>query len=999
VPSSPSSRPAHADDLAVLYRRTFVGRDTELQQLQSAYDRAAAGTGALIALLGEPGIGKTALCDQLASYVSQMRGRALWGHCYEERSLSLPYLAFVEALGDYVRASNPAQLEEDLGAGAAEVVHILPEVGERLAVQPRSTGDAEDDRWRLLQAVSSFVRNAARRQPILLILEDLHDADRGTLDLLVHLSRQLTDSHVLLVFTYRDVEVDRAHPLSGTLAELRRSAQFGRVRLRGLSVSAVHQMYCQVRGQDVPWNRAEVVHRQTEGNPLFVQEVLRYLVEAGLVVRRGDRYVATDSTALDSEIPEGLRDVVGKRLNRLSQRTNEVLAIAAVIGREFRLDVLQRVSGMSEDDLVEALEEAHERAVIEDYVGLGGSVAFRFTHALFRQTLYEELFAPRRVRWHRQVAAAFEEVYAGRLDDHAGELAEHYAHSSNFADLEKALHYHAMAAQRAMRVYAYGEAARHLERALEVESVLDVRDPVQRCDLLLALGEAMLPMEQPRRIADIVAPEAFAIAESLGDGRRAARVAIQAMDGLSRPWNAAIFPTAADVQVWVERADRYATAGSVERVYAEIWLGIYAVVSGRRADIAVHMRRAVEGARVLGDEIVFGAAAAWALNHLSSVKDMSIVDRLAHEFQALRHDRLRTADVVHALLAVVQSLLRRGERQAAEEAVNELVRRAEESGDATCRLAVISERVRFALLDGRLEDAAAEKAEEEKSARQLGLGHTPLSFSWNVGPRALSYLGRATDELLDDAPESTNRALLAARAFRLAVLGRCDEATLIRRRFSGIESHSDETAAVFLASLFEVAIRCRDTATAATLLGRFAHLADRLESPGMVSYGRLLGEAAVLLGRYDEALAFFEQAVHICEKVRFRPELALTRLDLAELLLTHFESRGAEARVHLDFAIGECESMHMQPSLEKALALRSKVAPSGPREEGGATDLLTPREREVARLLATGRSNREIADTLVISEATVEVHVKHILSKLGFRSRSQVAAWVVETAQ
>jgi ATP/maltotriose-dependent transcriptional regulator MalT len=513
--------------------------------------------------------------------------------------------------------------------------------------------------------------------------------------------------------------------------------------------------------------------------------------------------------------------------------------------------------------------------------------------------------------------------------------------------------------------------------------------------LLLALGEAMLPMEQPRRIADEVAPEAFAIAESLGDGRRAARVAIQAMDGLSRPWSATNFPAAADVQVWVERADRYATAGSVERVYAEIWLGIYAVVSGRPADVGVHMHRAVEGARRLGDEIVFGAAAAWALNHLASIKDVAFVDRLAEEFQALPHDRLRSADVVHALMAVVGIFLHRGEREAAEHAANELVRRAEQSGDATCRLTVISNRARFAFLDGRLEDALAAKAEEERFALQLGLGHTPLAFHWSVEPRALSYLGRATDELLDDAP-ATNRALLATRALGLAMLGRCDEATLIRGRFSGIESHSDETAAVFMVFLFEAAVRCRDTATSATLLDRFAHLADRLECGGMVSVGRLLGEAAVLLGRYDEALGFFEQAVHICEKVRFRPELALTRLDLAELLLTQFKSRAEEARNHLDFVVGEFESMHMQPSLDRALDMRSRSGPVSPPLEAVATDLLTPREREVVALVASGASNREIADALVISEGTAEVHVKHILSKLSFKSRSQIAVWATE---
>src|SRR5207245_2362432 len=209
-----------------------------------------------------------------------------------------------------------------------------------------------------------------------------------------HLSRGLQGSRLLIVGTYRDVEVDRGHPLSGALAELRRAATFLRVPLRGLTVDEVQRMMSIVRGQEVPWSRAEAIHRQTEGNPLFVQEVLRYLVEEGIVVREDGRYLLADT---DAGIPEGLRDVVGKRLSRLSEKTNQALSIAAVIGREFRLDVLQRVAGLPEEELYAALEEANERAVVEQRQTLG-AVGFRFTHAFFRQTLYEEIFIPRRIR-------------------------------------------------------------------------------------------------------------------------------------------------------------------------------------------------------------------------------------------------------------------------------------------------------------------------------------------------------------------------------------------------------------------------------------------------------------------------------------------------------------------------------------------------------------------------------------------------------------------------
>src|SRR5439155_665620 len=189
-----------------LYRRTFVGREAELKQLEAAFDAALGGRGGLAMVIGEPGIGKTALCEQLATYAALRGGKTLAGHCYEEGSLSLPYLAFVEAMRSYVLAREPDGLKADLGTGAADVARIVSEVRDRLAVEVRPAGDPEDDRWRLFQAVSGFLRAASTVQPLLIILEDLHWADRGTLDLLVHLSRNLQGARLLIVGNYRDVE-------------------------------------------------------------------------------------------------------------------------------------------------------------------------------------------------------------------------------------------------------------------------------------------------------------------------------------------------------------------------------------------------------------------------------------------------------------------------------------------------------------------------------------------------------------------------------------------------------------------------------------------------------------------------------------------------------------------------------------------------------------------------------------------------------------------------
>jgi hypothetical protein len=583
-----------------LYRRVFVGREGELRQLQAAFDAALSGKGALAMVVGEPGIGKTAVCEQLATYVTLRGGITLVGHCYEEGSLSLPYLAFVEALRGHVQSRQPEELRSQLGGAASDLARIVSEVRERLQVEPRPPGDPEEDRWRLLLAVSGFLRSAAAVQPLLLVLEDLHWADQGTLDLLVHLSRNLQGARLLVIGTYRDVEVDRSHPLSPALAELRRGSEFGRVLLRGLGTPEVQRMLQAITGQAVPGSLAESIHRQTEGNPLFVQEVVRYLVEEGHL-GHGQGTVALSSIA----IPEGLRDVIGRRLSRLSPECNRVLAVAAVIGRDFGLETLQTVAEMSEEEIVSAIEEAVHVGVLEEQ-SRPGVIRYRFAHAFFRQTLYEELIAPRRLRLHQQVAAALEKQYARRLDEHAAELAEHFAQSTDRADLAKAVRYGELAAERAMGVYAYGEAVRHLEQALAVQEVLDPHDKAKRCDLLLALGGALVSAGGATRAIETVAPEALEIAEATGDRRRASKACRIVQRGVGQASN--LIWAARD---WAQKADRYAEEGSVDRVYADVFVGLYSI--GNLHDRLSYWRRATELALRLDDPQALIDAATWPL--------------------------------------------------------------------------------------------------------------------------------------------------------------------------------------------------------------------------------------------------------------------------------------------------------------------------------------------------------------------------------------------------
>jgi predicted ATPase len=575
VPSDPTaSIPDRASNRSAVPKRSqahvsFVGRTVELQQLKVAFEEAADGQGSLIMLVGEPGIGKTTLCEQLCGFVLESSGRPLVGHCYEEGSFRPPYQPFVEVFGTYLQGRDTDSLTAELGSGAADLARIVPMLRERLNVTPRPAGDPEEDRWRLLQAATDLLRTTAAQRPLLLVLEDLHDADRGTLDLLVYLARNLHGTRILVVGTYRDVEVDRAHPLAAALTELYRASNVTRMQLRGLSTDEVQRLLADASQHTIPQPFAELVHRQTEGNPLFVQETLRYVIEAGLVEGRNGALQRVGNRSLAGRIPEGLRDAVGKHLSRLGESTNRVLGVASVIGREFPLEVLERVLASPEEEVERALEEARTAGIIEERFVLGTLVTYGFSHAFFQQTLYDEMLAPRRIRLHQQVARTLEAVHGRQLDAHAAELAEHYAFSSDPLDLAKAVRYGELAARRATDVFAYGEAARQLERASMVQELAEPEDKVKRCDLLLALGEALVAAGEPGRVVARIAPDAHALAESVGDRSRAFRACKVALESLEAH-GAATSTLRPDYLHWAEQARGYANSDSNERVHADL---------------------------------------------------------------------------------------------------------------------------------------------------------------------------------------------------------------------------------------------------------------------------------------------------------------------------------------------------------------------------------------------------------------------------------------------
>jgi tetratricopeptide (TPR) repeat protein/predicted Ser/Thr protein kinase len=901
-----------------LYQRVFVGRESELKQLQSAFDGAVSGQGALTMVVGEPGIGKTAICLQLATYVTLRGGKTLVGHCYEEGSLSLPYLAFVEAMRSYVLSREVKDLREELGTGAADVARIVSEIREKLKVKPRPRGNPEEERYRLMQAVTSFLSNAATVQPLLIILEDLHDSDKGTLDMLAHISHYLGGKRLLIVGTYRDVEVDRTHPLSAALAELRRVSSYGRVLLRGLNADEVRRMLESITREEIPWNLAEAVHRQTEGNPLFVQEVVRYLVEEGLITQKEGR--PAKDTPIEMSIPEGLRDVIGKRLSLLSKECNQLLSAAAVIGREFDLDILRAVTDIDEDAFDNALNEAVQLSILEERSQVG-LIRYRFTHAFFRQTLYEELIAPKRLRLHQQVARALEKQYAKRLDEHAVELAEHFSQSTGAADLKKAVKYGEMAARRAANVYAYGEAARLLEQTINVQKVLNPDDKEKICDLLLDLCDNLFLVPDAMRIIEFEAPTAYSLAESLDDGARIVRTCISAISALMSDQGNAAW-TSPETHEWASKADRYAKPDTIERARIDMYLG---AIKCNQGDVGSGLKLISQGmdlAHQTGDQETIMLGLLFLLFRRTAPQHTEERIRLAEQLSASVGAGTNVG-VYNSLFVLADTFLAIGQRNRAEDFFEKHQSLSQRTGVVIFRVLSLVIDAIIGVMDGRLEDITETTEKIRILCEEAGIGGVSQTYMRLSSTRTCVYKGESLEAIESEIPSGVP-ILVPEHCLIMAHLGKKEEVWelleehVVRR--PNIGTDEDVTDAWKDILFLEAAIIMEHQEAAELLL-------NRLAGTGLYTSGwrlptcvqRHLGGATALLGRFDEARKHYQEAIKVCTEMPFRPELALTRLQLAELLLEHCPDEKKEALEHLDFAIKEFREMKMQPSLERAL--------------------------------------------------------------------------------
>jgi DNA-binding CsgD family transcriptional regulator len=960
----------------------FVGRSAELGELRIALAEALGGSSRVALVAGEPGIGKTALAIQLAGEAEALGAAVRWGRG-SEREGAPSYWPWIQIIRDQLLRPGPADRKK-LERYAAPLSRMMPQLrrpDQRMRAVPSPTGESTyeggEARFRLFDAVSSFLRVAAGGSGLVIVLDDVHWADAPTLLLLRHLVREPGRGPVLFVVSFREEELPPVAPAATALAELAAGPEARWIRLTGLDRADLAQYLAAIAGQPTDATFAARLHDATGGNPFFAAELVRLLRSEG-------RLALLPGQPLG--LPRGVREVLHRRLERLSSASRRTLELASLLGDSFGFEFLARASGADSERILGLLDEAVQARLLDQLPERPGW--FRFPHALVRETLSESLGAVGRLRKHRRIAETLEREWEETPGEGASTVSRLASHWQQAGDGPRAIRYARMAASEANKQLGYEEAARLYRLALG-EAVTGGLDAADRCEVLLELATAEYRCGNVRP-----AMEAFVQAADLA--RRCGRPGLLAGAPL-------IVQDIGDLEVnaSVLRACEgiLAGAGGLDDAVRARLLAQRAVAlceSGRLDEALPDSECAMELAGLSGDPGLL--AAVLPARHLALAGPDWPFERLALADQALGLARSAAAPIQELWAHVwrTDAFWELGDTASAETEIERLASLAHSFRNPLAKWHLRRCQAVRALLLGRYEQAVAlsEEATAVLPRENFIAQFLHFAFMSSVdADRGESTWIDGHRGMFDAGPPVIVRSMLAS-CFLSA--GQRDEALphyeQARRSLGRVPRDARWMGTMVF--LTDGAFQFDDRETAEVCYRELLPFDGRFMASGggsVVCQGSValfLGMAAMTLGRFADSERHLRRAIHGNAAAGARPWSARAELVLAELLRRQGRASG-QALDLAQRAARTATTLGMKVLRTRAEALINDIT------GGKRPDLLSRREREVAVLVARGLTNREIARTLFLSERTAENHVQHILTKLGFGSRAQIAAWAV----
>lgn len=964
----------------------FIGRGEALERLQKAARAAINGHGSLMLISGEPGIGKTRLAEELARNSEDQGVLVLWGRCFEQPGAP-PYWPWVQLMRECAAAQSDDQLRAMLKSRLSIVAALVPEIGERLgfdAARPEES-DSRDNRFVLFDAVAGFFAAAASNVPLVLVLDDLHWADESSLTLLEFVAKGLKSERICIICMYRDVEVTRKSPLLSTLGELARSNDTLRIRLSGLSLDETEAMTASITGLRLQCDVTRSIFEHTDGNPFFVSEVARLIA---------DVHRSTQGPVYAVDVPDGVREAIGRRLSSLSKEANRLLAIAAVLGRDFDIRVVARATAKPLEHCLSVLDGAIQAGIVH-VENEDSPTAWRFSHALIRETLYEEVATLERLQLHKHLAEALLDVHVDNVDAVLSELAHHFCEASALGEYQTAANYALRAAERDERLLAYEEAIRHYTELVTVMSAKSRGDDRLVARALYRIGYLCIPLGRLDVSFDHLM-RAIQLARSHDDIELFARCAAALVQLTSDSSQSRTAPVLEEALKLLPQKDQRHRA----IVLAHLAFALRA--AGQPERVTATGEQAIALARESGDSAVLAIALRFVIMGMRG--DPETLDRrlsYGRELAALADSVDDIGERSECLYWQLLNLLEAGEVDEFDDVLEPFARLAERHQllhhGFSAQLLGTARRLMQGQWSGLEERIESTLKNGHRSRREDAEGvYGAQMFQLNRDLGRLRTIAPLVKRMVDD-PDA--RLWAPGTMLMCCEVGLLDEA---RQRFEkmAVDNFSgvarDDLWITCMVFCAETCATLGDAARAKTLYKLLLPYAEQAACHAQaICFGSAavyLGMLAETMGTSDVARSHYEFAISKNRAMQAWPALARCQLRYGRLLLDSesADDRNAGRQLLID-AEELAARFEMRGLADDIDALRADAPARLP-------DDLTAREVEVLQLLAFGRSNKDISKALSISLSTVATHVRNIFSKTGCANRTEAAAYARQHA-